>query len=134
MTDPVELTLLNLDTTSKQELITPRGQYGDDYLLFSMDIYLGNKISVEKRVVTSFVSLFGELGGLYEFMATGIVYLISRYRSSSFTMAQVQTLFRWPAHDRSVARIIPVGVGERPPLQDLTRRKKVFGRILMSLA
>jgi len=59
-----------------------------------MVLHLSNKISVEKRVVTSLVSLFGDLGGLYEFMATGVIFLIGRYQSSSFTVAQVKTLFR----------------------------------------
>ena len=50
---------------------------GND-LIISFFIDLSNEIKIEKRVVTSFPSIFGEIFGLYEFMATFAILIVGK--------------------------------------------------------
>ena len=49
----------------------------DSILTYAFD--LSNLMKVEKRTVLSFPQLFGELGGLYEFISTLIFFILGRY-------------------------------------------------------
>ena len=49
---------------------------GDDSLVHTFQIDLSLAIKIEKRVVTSLLSLFGEIGGLNDFMAAFILIFI----------------------------------------------------------
>ena len=72
MTEPHEISLLNLDTTvsrTKPDLFARKAK-----LVISFTI--SQQIKIEKRKVTSLPGLFGDLGGLYEFLATIIVVAI----------------------------------------------------------
>ena len=42
------------------------------------------EVKIEKRKVTSLPSLFGELGGLFDFFASLVVLVISSYQANSF--------------------------------------------------
>ena len=49
---------------------------GNDSLVHTFQIDLSLAIKIEKRVVTSLLSLFGEIGGLNDFMAAFILIFI----------------------------------------------------------
>ena len=49
---------------------------GDNTLIHTFQIDLSLAIKIEKRVVTSLLSLFGEIGGLNDFMAAFILIFI----------------------------------------------------------
>ena len=66
---------LNADRGSKQVYSLPQFEN----LFFHVYFDLSQKIIVERRTVTSLTQLFGDLGGLYEFIATFIIFLIGRY-------------------------------------------------------
>ena len=51
-------------------------------------------IKIEKRVVTSLPGFFGDIGGLRDFISTGIVLLIGPVQSYAFIFDQAQTFFR----------------------------------------
>lgn len=44
---------------------------------------------MEKRSVLSFPELFGNIGGLYEFLATVVVFILGRYQSNAYALQQV---------------------------------------------
>ena len=50
--------------------------YGDNSLVHTFQIDLSLAIKIEKRVVTDILSLFGEIGGLHDFMAAFIFLFI----------------------------------------------------------
>ena len=77
-----------------------------DNVLIGYAFDLGQKIKVEKRIVNSFPQLFGDLGGLYEFVATIIVFLIGRYKSGVYNLHQVTSQFRLPASSKTFQEII----------------------------
>ena len=91
MTDPVDFTLLNLDSNSKlefEDVIMPeRG-----IMTFAFD--LSQEINVEKRQVTSIPGLFGDLGGLYEFLATIAAALVSGYQVRAYSFDLIKSFFR----------------------------------------
>ena len=92
MTEPEEFSLLNLD---KNSLITVEAKSNDDYsLVTTYRFHLSQTIKVEKRQVTSLPALFGDLGGLYEFLATIVCTVIGSYQTKAFTLAQVRSFFR----------------------------------------
>ena len=91
MTDLVEITLLNLDSTSKLEFIdSTMAERG----ILAIAFELSQEIKVEKRQVTSIPGLFGDLGGLYEFLATIVVALVSGVPSQSLQLRFNQIIFR----------------------------------------
>lgn len=80
MTEPAEFSLLNLDLNS---YLTFTGRLPEAvFTQYRFD--LSQKIIVEKRQVTSMPTLFGDLGGLYEFIATIAITLIGRIQAKSF--------------------------------------------------
>ena len=81
MTEPEEFSLLNLDMNSYiyfQRNNLPEAVFTQ----YRFD--LSQKIIIEKRQVTSLPTLFGDLGGLYEFIATIAITLIARIQAKSF--------------------------------------------------
>ena len=89
----VEFSFLNVDRGYKKKYISQ--SYNNIFLHVYFD--LSQKIIAEKRTVTSLTQLFGDLGGLYEFVATFIIFLIGRYQSGAFTLHQVASHFRLPS-------------------------------------
>ena len=71
-TEPNEFSMLNLDKLDNGEV--PIGIDDDALITFLFD--LSQRVKIEKRVVTSIPALFGELGGLNDFLATIVVILI----------------------------------------------------------
>ena len=67
--------MLNIDQNSRivQESFTNP----DSYLECTLEI--GPQIEIEKRKVTSLPSLFGEIGGLYDFFIIIVVFIISGF-------------------------------------------------------
>ena len=77
MTDEVEFSLLNLDKSSKPTQISIAAiPNAADGALFRMQISLSQEIRIEKRVVTSLSSIFGDFFGLYEVFSTIAVIFI----------------------------------------------------------
>ena len=91
MTEPEEFSLLNLD---KNSLLTVAQKTNDDSLVSTYRFNLSQTIKVEKRQVTSLPALFGDLGGLYEFLATIVMTVIGSYQTKAFTFDQVRSFFR----------------------------------------
>ena len=78
MDTPKKLKFLELDKSSLTEFSSDRTILRHDtFLSFMFD--LSNKIKVETRTVLSFPQVFGELGGLYEFLSTFIFFILGRY-------------------------------------------------------
>ena len=55
---------------------------------------LSQEIKVEKRQVTSIPGLFGDLGGLYEFLATIVATLVSGYQVRAYSFDLIKSFFR----------------------------------------
>ena len=73
MTKSNNFAMLNIDTFSRIEydvFINP-----NSYIEYQLDV--GPRVEIEKRKVTSLPSLFGEIGGLNDFFASFIVFIIS---------------------------------------------------------
>lgn len=75
MTEPEEFSLLNLDLNSYISLAW-NSMPEPVFTQYRFD--LSQKTIIEKRQVTSLPTLFGDLGGLYEFIATIAITLIAR--------------------------------------------------------
>ena len=113
--DPEEFSLLIID---KSEVTTGKilGDLGDLFFEFRFD--LSTKIQIEKRQVTSFPTLFGNLGGIYSFFATMVLCVINRYQTGAYGLHQVNSLFKQLPSSNNV---IP-----KFGCPDLSMRKKVF--------
>ena len=75
MTGSNEFSLLNIDKNSKlsqNTFINPESY-------FECTLEVGPQIEIEKRKVTSLPSLFGEIGGLYDFFILIVVFIISGF-------------------------------------------------------
>ena len=80
MQDPDELLMLNIDRTSTLPIpFTP--EVGALHTYF---IDLGAEIRVAKRIVLSLPSLFGEIGGLHDILATFVTFFIGRFQAKAF--------------------------------------------------
>ena len=88
MTGDEQFSMLNVDINS--ERIIP---FIDKDSLFELSLHLSNKINIEKRKVTSLPSLFGELGGLFDFFALIILLVIGKFKANSFLQNTVKTFF-----------------------------------------
>ncbi len=91
MTDPVEITLLNLDSNSKLEY---RDVTMPERGITTYQFDLGQEIKIEKRQVTSIPGLFGDLGGLYEFLATIAAAMVSSYQVKAYSFDLIKSFFR----------------------------------------
>jgi hypothetical protein len=65
-----------------------------DETRFSYLFELCQEIKIEKRVVTSLPSLFGEVGGLGDIIRILIALIIGRMQAKLFTFDQIRTFFR----------------------------------------
>ena len=54
---------------------------------------MGPRIEIEKRIVTSLPSLFGEIGGLNDFFASFVIFIISNFQANSFAIDSFKRLF-----------------------------------------
>ena len=86
----VEFSLLNFSSTSGLEV--PYGQDEGIFLVYYFD--LSETIKVEKRIVTDFPTLFGELGGLYEFVRTLCIFCIGGVQTKLYLIDTVNQFFR----------------------------------------
>ena len=89
--EPTEFSLLNVDKNSYREM--PIMSSGED-LLLGFIIDLSNEISIEKRIVTNFPSLFGDIFGLYELMATIAIFIVGSIPAKLHLQDQVKALYR----------------------------------------
>ena len=81
--------MLNLDSKSKLEVAA----FVDQNSYIECQFEIGNQIEIEKRKVTSLPSLFGEIGGLNDFFASFVVFIISGYQANSFILDSIKRLF-----------------------------------------
>ena len=81
LTEPEEFSLLNLDLNSHFVIDF---DYMPEEVFTQYRFDLSQRIIIEKRQVTSLPTLFGDLGGLYEFIATIVITLIARIQAKSF--------------------------------------------------
>ena len=71
----------------------------------------------------SCLQLFGDIGGLYDFLAATVLFFIGRYQSKTFGLHQVKTLFRLPlASDQNQK----IGQATRSGFPDVSMREKLF--------
>ena len=113
MTEPEEFSLLNLD---KNSLITIEPKSYDDSLVTTYRFHLSQTIKVEKRQVTSLPALFGDLGGLYEFLATIVMTVIGSYQTKAFTLDQVRSFFRLAKFQKRNPSLSVLELPARPKL------------------
>ena len=59
----------------------------------SFIFFVTNEIKIEKRQVLSLMSLFGEIGGLYEVLATCSIFLLSIVRIDKLRFEMIAKLF-----------------------------------------
>ena len=90
MTEPEEFTMVNLDRLTKLSLPMPPSP--DSFREYWVD--LSTEIKIEKRVVNSFPSLFGEVGGINELLATLVLLLIGMFQANAFIFDQASTFFK----------------------------------------
>ena len=101
-----------------------------------MSIGLSQKIQIEKRKVTSFSELLGDLGGFYSLMATAVIAIIAMLQTKFYTLDQVGQMFRHekvskPGKVRSSEN--SVRMQQQQELQhDLTQRAKIFKKFDLS--
>ena len=90
MTEPEEFTMVNLDRLTKLSLPMPPspGSFREYW------VDLSTEIKIEKRVVNSFPSLFGEVGGINELLATLVLLLIGMFQANAFIFDQASTFFK----------------------------------------
>ena len=69
------------------------------YQTFLFD--LDSEIKVEKRVVISFLSLLGEIGGIKEVLSIIIAILIGSIQSKTYVLNRVEQLYRVHRDDRN---------------------------------
>ena len=79
-TEPKSFSLLNLDPVTK--INQPFGFNYDS--MFNLCFELGQRVSIEKRVVLSIPSLFGEVGGLYDFLSALNLFVIGGIQAKLF--------------------------------------------------
>jgi len=87
--------MLNLDRLSGLDIPFPPEE-GARHAYY---IDLSTEIRVEKREVLSLPSLFGEIGGLNDFLATIIVFLIGTFQAKAFSFDRMTYLFRVSIND-----------------------------------
>ena len=75
MTGSNEFSMLNIDKHSRLEHQKWINQ--NSYLEYTLN--MGPQIKIEKRIVTSLPSLFGEIGGLYDFLILIVLFIISGF-------------------------------------------------------
>ena len=67
--------MLNIDPKSR----TKRDAFVNQNSYMEYAIEVGPQVNIEKRKVTSLPSLFGEIGGLNDFFASFVVFIISGF-------------------------------------------------------
>ena len=82
--------MLNFDRATK----SPMQKATNQDLLYACYIDLSTSVQVEQRKVTSILSAFGALGGLYQFLSLLMLLTISRFPAKLLAFDQVMTLFR----------------------------------------
>jgi len=90
MTEPEEFSMINLDRLSKINLPFPPD--ADSIINYWID--LSQEVKIEKRVVTSLPSLFGEAGGLNDFLGSFVFLFVGQLKAKAFTFDQIKTFFR----------------------------------------
>ena len=75
MTGSNEFSVLNIDKNSRLPYDAYVNQ--DSYIEYLIEV--GPQIEIEKRKVTSLPSLFGEIGGLYDFFILIVMFIISGF-------------------------------------------------------
>ncbi len=90
MTEPEEFSMLNLDRLNKLKLPFP--VESDSFKEFWFDLSV--EIKIEKRVVNSLPSLFGEVGGLNDLLATFVLLFIGMFQVNAFIFDLATTFFK----------------------------------------
>jgi len=96
---------LNLDNLSKVEFNVPAIKSAETR--FSYLFELSQEIKIEKRIVTSLPSLFGEVGGLGDIINLLIALIIGRIQEKLFTFDQVRTFFKANISTRDQDEVSP---------------------------
>ena len=89
MTESNKFTILNIDPNSKAKTDALVSQ--NSYVEYVLEV--GPRVEIENRKVTSLPSLFGEIGGLNDFFASFVVFIISGFQANSFILDSVKRLF-----------------------------------------
>ena len=89
MTGTNEFQMLNIDRDSRAE--TEAFITDDTYIEYTIEV--GAQIEIEKRKVISLPSLFGEIGGLNDFFASFVMFLIGGFQANSFILDSIKRLF-----------------------------------------
>lgn len=90
MTEPVSFSLLNIDASKRLEFAINQSEF-DKSLSFVFDV--SNEVNIEKRQVRSLINLFGELGGLYEVLATASLLFLCLVKSDKLSLDMMEKLF-----------------------------------------
>ena len=87
-----ELDYLNLEASPKiSSLNTPDGEHQE----FSFQVYfvLSNEITIQRRVVYDVLMMFGDVGGLYDFLILLFAGIFDAYSSKLKNLALIKNLF-----------------------------------------
>ena len=107
MIDPEEFTMVDLDkNTNPLKLPATIGSLKEYWL------DLSTEIRIEKRIVNSLPSLFGEVFGINELLATFVLLLIGMFQANAFIFDQASTFFKIGnnINNKSEAEKFPVDV------------------------
>jgi len=93
-TEPEEFTMLNFDTESFKQsgastLPTDKPNY------YSLVIERNALKKIQKRVVYDLLTMFGDIGGIQDFIYLTFSFLVGTFNAKSFDIRKVQTLFRF---------------------------------------
>ena len=124
-TEPEELTLLNINMSSKFKLPLPN-EKGSPWTLW---LTLSKELSIEGRVVTSFPVLFGDISGLKDFFNFLIVFVIGSSQAKFYQYDLLKTFFRYGNPD------CEDGIGKDLPgmTQNVSKTHKKFSKLNLSL-
>ena len=90
LSEPKELNYLNFDKSSLK--VSHRGFDHQPY--FSVMISLSNEVTVQKRIVYDMFMLFGDIGGLRDFLALILASVFGLFSEHLKTADLISRLFR----------------------------------------
>ncbi len=90
MTEPEKFSMLNLNRLDRLKVPFPTSP--DSFKEFWFDLSV--EVKIEKRVVNSLPSLFGEVGGLNDLLATLVLLLIGMFQANAFIFDLATTFFK----------------------------------------
>ena len=89
MTGLKKFSMININTNSR----LPVNAWIQPNVYYEFVLEIGPQIEIEKRRVISLPELFGEIGGLNDFITLTLVLILSSFRANAYLMDTINKLF-----------------------------------------